>query len=169
MKLGISLGFIFFGTLFLFASELPNLQLILNGKMFFLILGMMAALIVYLIRHKLLHFTDVREKIVAVLFVALILFLNFLTIGSFVNRSIKPSRVSMVPVNEISYEWNGMYGMSASEKSAIKPSHVRLSFVHKNKLYDKAFKKENLSLEEKDSEALEISIARGALGWYYVQ
>jgi len=165
-KTGLIVGIILFTAIFIFVFELEHFQKIIALNTFIFIFSLPMVLLVLLFMSKQNSLILLKEKIAFGLFLTFLLPTITVSIASYVNRAfLKGKNVEQVEITNMEAEFSSMYGVTYDDMMRKVPSHYRIYFNYKDKLYNRSFKKNPCLSELMNETACYIKVNQGALGF----
>lgn len=162
------LGIIFILSIFLFATEVPFFQYILKSTSFVLFFTSLALVITYLTLRKMLARHSFKDGFVLFGFLSIFNVFLVVSIASKFNRLNISQQGQRVKITDIKYEFNSMFGILEADKQRAQATHIRMTFDHKGKEYNRAFKIKNVFVGQEE-EDLYVIIDKGKLGFDYIR
>jgi len=156
-------------SIFLFASEIPYLQYILNSTQFVLLFVSLGLFVSYLTLRKAMARQGWKDSFMMFGFLSIFNVFLVLSIASKYNRWNINQDGEKEVISDIKYEFNSMFGILEADKQKAQASHIRMKFIHNDVQYDRAFKIKNVFVGQDDDEQLFVIIDKGKLGFEFIR
>jgi len=111
------------------------------------------------------YVTLLKEKFALGFFLLFMLPTLFVSIASYLNRSLQTDTGNKIEVTSLVPEFSGMYGITRDELNKKIPTHYRLFFKYNSTEYNRALKKNPCNAEISSTIPCFISINSGGLGF----
>lgn len=164
-----TLGILFMLSIFLFATEIPYLQYILNSTQFVLLFTVIGFIMTYFTLRKAMARQGWKDSFMMFGFLSIFNVFLVVSIASKYNRLNIHQNGKKEVISDIKYEFNSMFGIIEADKQKAKASHIRMKFLHNDVLYDRAFKIKNVFVGQDDDEQLYVIIDKGKLGFEFIR
>jgi hypothetical protein len=156
-------------SIFLFATEIPYLQYILNSSQFVALFAVIGFLITYSVLRKPMARQGWKDRFMMFGFFSIFNVFLVISIASKYNRwNINQSGAKEV-INDIKYEFNSMFGVIEADKNKAQATHIRMKFQHNEVQYDRAFKIKSVFIGQDNDEQLYVIIDKGKLGFEFIR
>ena len=164
-----SLGVLFMLSIFLFATEIPYFQYILNSSQFVLLFVVAGLLISYLVLRKPMARQGFKDGFMMYGFLSIFNVFLVMSIASKYNRLNIQGAGQKEKIEDIKYEFNSMFGMLEADKQRAQATHIRMSFIHDGVEYNRAFKLKNVFIGQEPNDDLFVIIDKGKLGFKFIR